>query len=111
MKEFKIRILPRAVGDLDRILGWTYERSPQGAASLLAAFEKAQLALKRSPEAYSTAPESDLLGMELRQVFFKTRKGNTYRMIVKLNPDAVLVLRIRGPGQPPLTAEELKTNQ
>ena len=111
MKEYRIRMLPRAVADLDRILAWTHERSPRGAASLLAAFEKAQLGLKRLPEAFSIAPESDFLSTELRQVFFKPRRGNTYRMIVKLIPDAVLILRIRGPGQPPLSAEELHPTQ
>jgi len=41
---------------------------------------------KRSPEAYSISPESEMLGVELRQAFFKTRKGNTYRMTVKHLP-------------------------
>lgn len=111
MKNYRIRIQPRAVADLDFIIGWIYDKSPRGAAALLAAFEKAQIGLKRSPEAYSIAPESEVLGVELRQAFFKTRKGNTYRMIVKLNPDEVQILRIRGPGQPPLTPSELNPSQ
>ena len=111
MRNYRIRILPRAVADLDSIIGWIYDQSPRGAAALLVAFEKAQTGLKRSPEAYSIAPESDLLGVELRQAFFKTRKGNTYRMIVKLNPDEVQILRIRGQGQPALTPNELNPRQ
>lgn len=75
MNELQIRVLPRAIADFDRIVGWTYDRSPQGAAALLAAFERAQPGLKLFPEAYSIAPESELLGLELRQVFFKTRNG------------------------------------
>ncbi len=107
MTDRRIRILPRAVTDLDTIIGWTHARSPQGAASLIAAFEKAQLGLKRSPEAYSQAPESEALGIDLRQVFFRTRRGNTYRMIVLLSLDEIQNLRIRGPGQPPLAADEI----
>lgn len=107
MKNYRILILPRAVADLDSIIGWIYEKSPRGAAALLSAFEKAQIGLKRSPEAYSIAPESEVLGVELRQAFFKTRKGNTYRMILKLNSDDVQILRIRGQDQPPLTPSEL----
>ncbi len=62
MKNHRIRILPRAVADLGRIIGWIYERSPRGASALLVAFEKAQLGLKRSPDAYTFAPESEVLG-------------------------------------------------
>jgi len=111
MRNYGVRILPRAVADLDSIIGWLYDKSPRGAAALLAAFEKAQIGLKRSPEAYSIAPESEVLGVELRQAFFKTRKGNTYRMILKLNPDEVQILRIRGQGQPPLSSDELHPRQ
>ena len=67
MRNYRIRILPRAVADLDSIISWIYDQSPRGAAALLVAFEKAQTGLKRSPEAYSIAPESDVLGVELRQ--------------------------------------------
>ncbi len=52
-----------------------------------------------------------MLGVELRQAFFKTRKGNTYRMILKLNPDEVKILRIRGQGQRPLSLDELHPRQ
>jgi len=52
-----------------------------------------------------------VLGVELRQAFFKTRKGNTYRMILKLNPDEVKILRIRGQGQRPLSSDELHPRQ
>ena len=71
------------------------------------AFETAVDQLKRSPEAYSLAKESDHCGIPLRQVFFRTRKGNTYRMGVLIRNKEVQILRIRGPGQPPLSRDEL----
>lgn len=107
MTEFRVRILPRASQDLDQIVGWIHERSPEGAARLVRAFEKIQTSLQRSPEAFPLAPEADLLGVELRQAFFRTRKGNTYRMIVRCVGCEVQILRVRGPRQPPLTAEEI----
>lgn len=111
MTDFRVRVLPRAREDLDRIVGWIHERSPEGAARLLIAFEKIQTSLKKSPEAFSKAPEADLLGIELRQAFFRTGKGNTYRMIVRCLGREVQILRVRGPGQPSLTAEEIDEQQ
>ncbi|MEJ7590061.1 MAG: type II toxin-antitoxin system RelE/ParE family toxin [Planctomycetaceae bacterium] len=105
MTGYRVRILPRAREDLDQIVGWIYQRSPEGAARLVSAFEKIQTSLQRSPEAFPVAPEADLLGVELRQAFFRTRKGNTYRIIVRCVGREVQILRVRGPGQPPLTAE------
>jgi plasmid stabilization system protein ParE len=107
MTEFRVRILPRAREDLDQIVGWIHERSPEGAARLMSAFEKIQASLQRSPEGFPPAHEADLLGVELRQAFFRTRMGNTYRMIVRCVGREVQILRVRGPGQPPLTEEEI----
>ena len=111
MTDYQIRILPRAIQDLEAITSWIHVHSPRGALSLVLAFEAAVTRLKRSPEAYSLAPESDHCGMPLRQVFFRTRKGNTYRMVILIRDQEVQILRIRGPGQPPLFPDELASGE
>ena len=106
----KVRILPRAEADLDFIFSWVAQQSPKGAAALLDAFENSLGGLRKWPEAFSIAPESELLQKELRQAFFRTRRGNTYRMIFLIAEDVVFILRVRGPGQPPLTPDELSVS-
>ena len=34
MTEFRVRILPRAKQDLDQIVGWVHERSPEGTGAV-----------------------------------------------------------------------------
>jgi plasmid stabilization system protein ParE len=111
MTDYQIRILPRAIQDLEAITSWIHAHSPRGALALVLAFEAAVTRLKRSPEAYSLAPESDHCGMPLRQVFFRTRKGNTYRMVILIRDQEVQILRIRGSGQPPLFPDELASGE
>ena len=47
----RLRIFSRAIADLDHIVDWLNQRTPQGAAALVAAFEKALATLGRFPEA------------------------------------------------------------
>ena len=90
---------------------WVHVDEPHGAIALMLAFAEAMNRLKRSPWAFSLAPESDYCGMPLRQVFFRTRKGNTYRMVILIRDQEVQILRIRGPGQPPLFPDELSSGE
>jgi hypothetical protein len=43
----------------------------------------------------------------LRQATFRTRHGRTYRAVFTIVGDQVRILRVRGPGRPPLEADEL----
>jgi hypothetical protein len=53
------------------------------------------------------APESAHCNYQIREVFFKTRKGNPYRVLFTILGDEVLVLRVRGPGQDYVAETEL----
>jgi len=48
-----------------------------------------------------------VIGEPIRHVFFRTRAGRTYRALFLLVGDEVRVLRVRGPGQPPVGPDEL----
>jgi len=106
---YKVRAVRRAERDVDAIQNWiaTVRKSPQGAASWMAAFEKATAALAQWPESHGRAPEDEFDERELRQFLFKTRRGQVYRGIFTVQRDEVLILRIRGPGQRILEPDEI----
>lgn len=81
MTKFSIRILHRAQIDVAQILVWIADRSPQGAGRLVVAMERAIARTKQFPYSLTIAPESTACGFEVRQAFFKTRKGRRYRLI------------------------------
>ncbi len=97
-----LRILQQAQNDVDDIFNWLVRRSIRGAISWYLAFGQAIGRIQEAPENYSRAPESEILHCELRQAFFKTRRGRRYRIIFQFDDQTIIVLRIRGPGQAPL---------
>jgi plasmid stabilization system protein ParE len=104
---FPVRILGRAASDADSIFDWLASRSPAGSARWYAAFLTAADSLSIDPFRHDVAPESEILGLDIRHRFFKTRRGRVYRLLFVVVDDEVRILRVRGPGQPPLTAEEV----
>jgi plasmid stabilization system protein ParE len=103
----KLVILPRAERDVQRIFEWISDRSPEGAVRWWNTFEEAASRSVDNPERYGLAPENGLISYELRQFLFKTPHGRTYRGVFTLAGNEVRILRVRGPGQPPLDPDEL----
>ena len=108
--KFRIRTLSRAHRDVAAILSWMARerKSVEGAASWLKAYEAAARKVARSPESFGLAPEDDGGERRIRQFLFKTRRGNVYRGLFTIDADEVLILRVRGAGQPPLEPDELR---
>jgi len=106
---YRVRVLARARHDLDGFIAFVAERSPEGAARLLARFEDALARLETNPFVAPIASESEELGEEVRHIMFRTRAGRTYRALFVVVGDEVRVLRVRGSGQPPLKPEEFGT--
>lgn len=104
---FTLRILPRAERDVQSIFEYIGQRSPQGAHRWWNAFQEAAVRTARHPRQYPSAPEDSTTDVELRQFLFKTRRGRTYRAVFAIVENEVRILRVRGPGQPPLTEDEL----
>jgi plasmid stabilization system protein ParE len=101
-----IRILPRAGADVRHIYSYIETRSPNGANRWEEAFEQAIQRAAAHPLQNGLAPEDQLASFELRQMLFRTRRGLTYRFVFTVLNDELIVLRVRGPGQPPLTSDE-----
>ena len=108
MLQYDVQIHELASRDLDHIVEWIKSRSPDGAHRWLVAFNALLEGLRHSPESCSIAPESDVIGRELREAFFKTRCGRTYRAVFAIDGNQIRILRVRGSGQPPLTDAEVR---
>lgn len=105
---FKVLLLRRAQADVNAIYEWIAKRSASGAANWYAAFFNAAAALERDPDSCAAAPEAKRLHLDLRQRLFKTPRGRTYRILFVIANKQVRVLRVRGPGQPPLKARDVR---
>lgn len=89
----------RAVRDLDDILTWIADRSPQGARIWLARWKEVCTILSERPESCLLAPENSDHEEEIRHVVFKTRNGRKYRALFVIRGYQVFVTNLRGPGQ------------
>lgn len=99
--------LPRGIADVKHIAHWIHENSPQGAKLWLDAYDKMVDRLASDAELFGEAPERHA-EFNVRQAFFRTRRGRTYRKLFIIEADNVYILRVRGPGQAKVTPDELK---
>lgn len=106
---YQVRILRRALQDLDDILAFVARRSPEGAERLLARFDEATAKLAENPFVAPISPESEALGEEVRHLMFRTRAGRKYRALFVVVGDEVRILRVRGSGQPPVRPGDIET--
>lgn len=105
--KFNVSVSGRAWADADRIFKWIELRSPTGSIRWNDAFVAAILSLKNEAEQHALAPEDTKLRRNIRQCLFKTRRGQQYRLIYTIVGADVRVLRVRGPGQPPITTGDV----
>lgn len=106
---FTARELPRAKGDKRHIVQWLLQRSPQGAAAWLNAYDQMIERLKAAGDSFPLAEESKNLDFEMRQILFKTRRGRIYRAVFHIQGADLFVLRVRGPGQAPIDLDDVTT--
>jgi plasmid stabilization system protein ParE len=76
----RVRVLRRAETDADDVYEWLRRRSPTGAAAWFAALGE-RLESIASGWNGSPAPEASAVDVDLRQAFFKTSRGRTYRVL------------------------------
>ena len=104
---FEVVALQRADADVQHITRWIAERSIQGAHSWLDAYDEMRLRLAEHADSHSAALEVDQCSVPLKQALFRTRRGHTYRAVFTIVGTQVRILRVRGPGQPPLQEDEI----
>ncbi|MBX9678353.1 MAG: type II toxin-antitoxin system RelE/ParE family toxin [Gemmataceae bacterium] len=104
----RVRILQRVYDDAEAIFDWLAIRSEQGANRWRDAFFAAVQALSSDADIWSSAPEAARVRTPIRQKFFKTPHGRQYRILYRIDPEEVVVLRVRAPGEPPLSRRDLQ---
>jgi plasmid stabilization system protein ParE len=102
-----IRISARASADADAIFEWIEARSPDGAIRWYQAFLAALHLLQERAESYVAALEAEQLGIDLRQVLFKTRKGRVYRALFIIDHETVYIVGVRGAGQDLVSKDDI----
>src|SRR5690349_10580957 len=101
--KFRVIVQPEAQENIETILDWISERSPQGAKTWHAALQKAISYLAARAESLPLAHESRHFDHEIRELLFKTRRGLPYRILFTIQRTDVHVLYVRGPGQDSLS--------
>jgi len=64
--------------------------------------------LKANADTFAEAYENADLEMDVKEALFKTRKGRVYRALYIMEADEVFILRVCGPGQAPVDAEDIE---
>jgi plasmid stabilization system protein ParE len=103
---YLVKTLDAATEDIKGIHEWLARRSLSGAESWYRTLARAIGELAVAPDRHPLAPEAASSPRQIRQVLFHTTQGNKYRLLFTIVDDEVRVLRVRGPGQPPLRRKD-----
>ncbi len=104
---YRVITLRRAEADICSIVRWLAKRSRPGALAWLDAYDALVVRLRHSASACGAAAEEPEIAMSLKQAFFRTRRGRSYRAIFVIVGDEVRILRVRGPGQEVVEPDEI----
>jgi plasmid stabilization system protein ParE len=96
---YTVIIQSRAQAEFESQVAYLHDRSPKGAEAWALEFKITINQLEDDPLRFGLAPESDAFSEEVRQVQFRTRKGNPYRILFTVIQAKVFVLTVRGLGQ------------
>lgn len=107
MSPFRVRLGPKAMEDIDATIAWLAARSLSGARAWVEALDTAKAAVVLAPHSFLRPQEAFRLNRDLRAALFKTRHGKTYRIIFVIDGTEIIVLRVRGTGQPDLESGDL----
>lgn len=99
---FRIRITPEAELDAEEILVWLKKQGAGGAGlRWYQGLDEAIASLSIMPERGALALENEEFSFELRQLLYGKRRR--YRILYTIEGDMVFILRIRRPGQQPIS--------
>ena len=104
---FTVHELPKAQWDKRDIVKWLVEKSPQGAAAWLDAYDQMVQRLEAAADTFPPAQESKEFDLIVKQILFKTRRGRVYRAVFHIDGAEVYILRVRGPGQAPIANDDV----
>ena len=100
---FVVRLTAEAEANVREIRDWIAARSRDGAIRWLEALDKAQQRLRDGADQFALAAEADAFDDALREISFKTRRGNVYRALFVIRGNTVHIVSVRSPAQDWLT--------
>jgi plasmid stabilization system protein ParE len=103
---YTVIVMPRALRDLDGAYLWASRSAPETAARWLNRFHAALRTLSSNPERCGIAPESEVVGQEIRQFLFGKRP-NVWRALFTIQGGEVRVLHVRRAAMDSASADEL----
>jgi plasmid stabilization system protein ParE len=103
----RVFILRKAEADLRHFLDWLSERSVAGAERWYAAYLHCVDAIAADPRSFPLLDEHPSIQFPVHECFFGTPRGRRYRMLFVVIGSDVRILRIRGPGQSPVSWNDL----
>jgi plasmid stabilization system protein ParE len=96
---FRVRFTAEAVRNQNDCVDWIMQRSVSGAHAWLDALSQTMQRLAANPFSFPRAPEDGFCIQELRNAFFGTRRGRTFRAVFYVDGDTVIVTHLRAPDQ------------
>ncbi len=102
-----VNILPRAQKDVFDCYDWIAQFSAAAADRWYQAFLVAVEQVSHGPSSYPLVPEASRLAAPIRVFVFQDNPRRRYHGLFLVTDGEVQVLRVRGPGQGPLTEDEL----
>lgn len=106
MKIYSVVISATAKEDIRAGYGWAAKYAPETAARWLDRFYMALHALSTNPERCSVAPETEVMGREIRQFLFGKGR-NIWRALFLIEQGQVCVLHVRRAARDTASREEL----
>lgn len=91
---YRVRLLPKAEGDLEELYLWVVERAPLRGPLWFNRLEEAILSLRENPKRCPTVPQLSSSTDSVRQLLFG-KKPNLYRVFFRIKDDLVEILHIR----------------
>ncbi len=104
---FTVIIQPPAEAEIERAYLTIAAEAPETAARWYNGLWDAIESLSLLPARCAVAPESDVFGLEIRQLLYG-RKRRRYRVLFTVADDDVHVLHFRHWAQRPMTADEIQ---
>jgi len=105
---FHVSLSQEAQSDFEHCYGYIAQRSAQGSQAWVDEFYRVLKSLEENASSFGIAPESGRYQEDVRQLVFKTRKGNPYRALFVVRGEEVQVLHIRGKGQDFINDDEVR---
>jgi plasmid stabilization system protein ParE len=99
---FRVSVTPEAERDAEEILSWLQEQEAGETGLRWFKGLEAIASLSAMPERGALALENRSFPFELRQLLYGKRRR--YRILYTIEGNTVFILRIRRPGQQPLTS-------